>query len=132
VLFNIANAFVGQEASFALQDYIKRYEKTISVKDILNKGMGKETKDLSINEQTAIVEKFEAAKVFEKKLTKKQISNVADWIRVLPSEVAMKLWVQVGNGELSNITSLHKDGDLKKYLLKIVRGDEGSKKKDAE
>ena len=124
VLFNLTAAFVGQEAAFAFQDFVKQYQKIITIKDILNKGKAEETRELSINEQTALVEKFEAAKAFEKELNPKQINNLAEWLLILPSEVAMKLWRQICSGHLNNVVNLHKVDDIKNYLLKIIKGEE--------
>jgi hypothetical protein len=46
---------------------------------------------------------------------------------MLPSEVAMKLWSVLGNGEIENTIKLHQsevDGNsVSDYLVKILAGD---------
>jgi hypothetical protein len=124
VLFNLTNAFVGQEAAYAFQDFVRQYERLLTVEDILDKGLWEETKNIGINEQTALVEKFEAAKVFEQVLTAKQIENVSNWFLVMPSEVAMKLWRLIGDGVLQNVLRIHEQGEVAEQILKIVKGED--------
>ena len=53
--------------------------------------------------------------------------NLARYFITLPSEVAMKLWSVLGNGEINNTIKLHQsqvDGEsVSDYLVKILAGD---------
>lgn len=120
VLFNLTNAFVGQEAAFALQDFVKAYERQLTVDDILNKGLWEETKDYDINEQTALVEKIDASGALKEKLTKKQISNLSDWFLILQSEVAMKLWTLLGDHEVDNVIALHQNDKVSAHIVEML------------
>ena len=126
VLFNLTNAFVGQEAAFALQDFVKQYEKQLTVEDILDKGKWKDSKDFDINGQTSLVEKFEASERLKETLTDDQIGNLAAWFLILPSEVAMKLWQLLGDSEVNNVIALHKQESVSEHIVRIL-GSEAEK-----
>jgi len=131
-LHSLASAFVGFEASVAFGDFVSNYERQVSVEDILVKGDIKRTKDFGINEHTAIIDKFEAANVFEPELPQPQINNLARYFLTLPSEVAMKLWTVLGSGEINNTIKLHQaeiDGkSVSDYIVTILAGDQEENK----
>ena len=106
--FELASAFVGFEAAVAFRDFVEKYESQVTVEDIIVKGQVKKTKDFSINDHCALVEKMEADNLFKEELPEKQIKNLGAYFLTLPSEVAMKLWTVLGAGELKNTVALHK------------------------
>ena len=126
-LFNLTSAFVGFEAAVAFNDFIKNYDRQVSIEDILMKGDFTKVADFGINEHTAMVDKFEASKTFAEELPKKQIDNLARYFVMLPSEVAMKLWSVLGSGALQNTVNLHQaeiDGSsVSAYLVEILSGE---------
>ena len=110
VLFNLACGYVGFEAGVAFNDFVENYERVVTVEDILVKGKIKKTKGFSINDHSAMVEKMEHEKIFAEELPQKQIQNLAKYFVTLPSEVGMKLWNVMGNGEkvhVNNSINLH-------------------------
>ena len=131
VSFNLACAFIGQEGAFALQDFVKQYEKQLSVEDILDKGKWKETKDFDINQQTALVEKIQASGALAEELSDKRVKNLAAWFVALPSEVAMKLWQTMGDGNVNNVIAFHKIKGVGSHIVRIL-GAEQEKKKEEE
>ena len=126
VIFNLSTAFVGFEAAVALQDFIKTYEAQVTVENILDDGQIDRTKDFGINDHSALVEKMEATEVFKAELPTEQIANLGAYFLTLPSEVAMKLWTVLGNGELNNTVALHQcevDGvAVSAYIVELLTG----------
>ena len=108
-IFNLTSAFVGFEAAVALADFIKNYRRIVQVEDILDKGDIAATEKFGINDHSALVEKMEASGAFNNKLKKKQLKNLGDYFKTLPSEVAMKLWYSLtsSGGDIQNTINLH-------------------------
>ena len=125
-IYHLATAFVGFEAAVALTDFVKTYEKLVTVEDILEKGNVEKTENFGINEHTALVEKMEAEKVFETELPEEQVANLAAYFVTLPSEVAMKLWTVMGEGEIQNTVSLHQSEvngvAVSSFLVELLTG----------
>jgi len=125
-IYHLATAFVGFEAAVALTDFVKTYEKLVTVADILEEGNVEKTENFGINEHTALVEKMEAEKVFETELPEEQVANLAAYFVTLPSEVAMKLWTVMGEGEIQNTVSLHQSEvngvAVSSFLVELLTG----------
>jgi len=127
-LFNLASAFVGFEAGVAIQDFFVNYSRQVTVEDILVGGEIDRTNDFTINDHSALVEKMEATDVFAEALPAEQVLNLANYFVTLPSEVAMKLWIVLGNGEIQNTVELHQsiaaDGtSVSGYLVELLTGE---------
>jgi len=127
-LFNLSAAFVGFEAAVSFNDFVLNYERQVTVADILDNGSINKTADFAINEHTALVDKMEASEVFAAELTEGQVTNLATYFLTLPSEVAMKLWTVLGNGDVNNTIKLHQasvDGkSVSGYLVELLTGNE--------
>ena len=84
--------------------------------------------DFGINDHSALVEKFEATDCFKDELPSDQVTNLARYFLMLPSEVAMKLWSVLGSGALNNTIKLHQaevDGkSVSSFLVEILAGDQ--------
>jgi hypothetical protein len=121
VVFNLATGFVGFEAAVAFNDFIKTYERNVTVEDIVEEGKIEKTQAFDINDHAALVEKFDAAGVFKVELTEQQADNISNYFVTLPSEIAMKLWQVIGNSDIQeNIIAVHKR--CHEYLVKILAG----------
>jgi len=129
-IYHLAVAFVGFEAAVAFTDFVKTYEKLVTVADILEAGAIEKTEAFSINEHSALVEKMEAEKIFSIELPEEQIANLAAYFVTLPSEVAMKLWTVMGEGEIQNTVLLHQsvvDGvAVSSFLVELLTGEAAS------
>ena len=127
-LYQLAAAFVGFEAAVAFNDFVREYERQVTVEDILDNGAIDKTSDFEINDHTAMVDKLEASGAFADVLTDNRVTNLASYFVTLPSEVAMKLWTVVGNcGQQDNVIALHKatakDGTVVgDYVVRILTG----------
>ena len=126
VIFHLATAFVGFEASVALTDFVKTYERQVTVEMILEKGQIEKTAEFGINDHAALVEKMEASKVFEKPLPAEQVTNLAAYFVTVPSEIAMKLWTVMGEGNVENTVALHQtevNGTaVSSFLVELLTG----------
>ena len=126
VIYELGCAFVGFEAAVALRDFCEKYERQVTIEMILNEGQIEKTAEFGINDHSALVEKMEAAEVFKTELTEEQVQNLGRYFLTLPSEVAMKLWTVLGNGELNNTVALHQcsvDGQpVSGYIVELLTG----------
>ena len=125
-LYNLAAAFLGFEAAVSFRDFVENYERIVTVEDILVHGKVASTKDFGINDHLALVEKMEASEVLQSALPSEQIQNLADWFVTLPSEVAMKLFANIGaSADTTNVIGLHgataTDGKkVQDFIIEIV------------
>ncbi len=128
VLFNLGAAFIGFEAAVAFQDFFVNYKRQVTVEDILVDGLIEKTSEFTINDHSALVEKMEAVEAFTDHLPSDQIQNLANYFVTLPSEVAMKLWTVLGNGEVQNTVDLHQSTAatgqaVSAYLVELLTGE---------
>jgi len=108
-LYHLTTSFVGFEAAVAFNDFMKNYERQVTVDNIINEGKIELTKEWKINDHNAMIEKFKAKNVFDKKLSDEQLQNIANYFVSLPSEIAMSLWQAMGQSENAtyNVAKLH-------------------------
>ena len=126
-LYELGCAFVGFEAAVSFRDFVEKYERQVTVEMILDGGQIEKTAEFGINDHSALVEKMEASEVFAEALAETQVANLAAYFLTLPSEVAMKLWTVLGNGELQNTVALHQaevDGQsVSGYIVELLTGE---------
>ena len=106
-IYELGCAFVGFEAAVSFRDFAEKYEKQVTVEDILVAGELGKVAEFGINDHCALVEKMESTEVFKNQLPSEQINNLAAYFLTLPSEVAMKLWTVLGDGHIDNTVALH-------------------------
>ena len=107
VVFNLACAFVGFEAASSLQKFMKDYERQVTVEDILDAGKIDRTKDFTVVDHAALVEKIMASGRMNDILETKALQNVAAYWITLPSEIAMKMFTTMGKAQVKNSVALH-------------------------
>jgi hypothetical protein len=106
-IFNLACGFVGFEAASSLQKFMKDYERQVTVEDILDAGKVERTKDFTVVDHAALVEKVMASGRMNEVLDAKTLQNVANYWITLPSEIAMKMFTQMGKANVKNSVALH-------------------------
>jgi len=125
-VYELGCAFVGFEAAVALRDFVEKYERQVTVGMILDDGQIEKTAEFGINDHSALVEKMEASEVFKTELSDAQVANLGAYFLTLPSEVAMKLWTVLGNGEIQNTVALHQckvgDQSVSAYIVELLTG----------
>jgi len=100
VIVTLGMAFIGREGAIAFNDFVANYEKVVTYKELIEDGRLHLTKDFDINDHSAMVEKIEKEKPFANAdLPDSHVQNLANYFAVLPSEVALKLWVSLGTNE---------------------------------
>jgi len=103
LLFHLADGFVGHEAAVSFQDFCKNYKKQVTVEDIIVRGNFKIAKTLEINQHMALIDKFQEYDVFKKPMSEfdkdgaptsnhKEMNNLAQYVLLVPHELAMKIW----------------------------------------
>ncbi len=107
-IFHLSTGFVGFEAAVAFNDFVKNYERQVTVEMVVDQGKLEKTKDFTINEHCALIDKMEAAETFKDAMTDAQSVNLANYFVSLPSEAVMKLWQVLGKGNIDNVTKFHK------------------------
>ena len=107
-IFHLATGFVGFEAAVSFNDFVKNYERQVTVEMILDQGQVDKTTSFNINEHCALIEKMESTETFQGELTDDQCKNLANYFVSLPSEAVMKLWQALGSGNVDNVTKFHK------------------------
>ena len=128
VLYNLASAFVGMEAAVSLRDFVENYDRLVTVANILVEGKIELTDEFTINDHSALIEKMEAEDAFADQLGADQVQNLANYFVTLPSEVAMKLWTVLGQGNIDNTVALHQasaaDGQsVSSYIVELLTGE---------
>jgi len=109
ILYHLTTSFVGFEAAVAFNDFMKNYERQVSVENILDEGRLELTENWKINDHNAMIEKMKAKCAFDDKLAENQLQNLANYFVSLPSEIAMTLWQAMGQTESAtyNVAKLH-------------------------
>jgi AAA domain (dynein-related subfamily) len=105
-IYEIGCAFVGFEAAVAFRDFVDKYERQVTVEDILAGRLDK-TSAFTINDHTAMADKIIASGMFTKDMTDTDIEAVAKYALTMPSEVCMKFWRQASGGNVKNTVRLH-------------------------
>jgi len=126
VIFNLAAAFVGFEAAVAFNDFVANYQRIVTVEDILDSGKVSATKDFSITDHNALADKMILSGRFAD-LSAAATKNLAEYWITLPSEVAMKLFTEIGKQNVQLSIAFHKTttaagikcGD---HLVKLLTG----------
>jgi hypothetical protein len=124
-VFALASAYLGFEAAVSFNDFVANYSKVVTISDILDKG---KTPDIEMNAHCALINKMEASKRFEGTLNEGELTNLANYFMMLPSEAAMKLWTMIGQCNQENAIQFHStssaDGRaVGNYLVEILTGD---------
>jgi hypothetical protein len=127
VLFNLAAAFVGFEAAVAFNDFVANYQRVVTVEDILDQGNIVKTKDFTITDHNALVDKLSNSGRLTSTLEASALKNLVDYWLTLPSEVSMKLFTELGKQNVQQSITFHKTvgsngtkaGD---HLVKLLTG----------
>ena len=126
VMFPLATGFVGFEAAVSFKDFVDNYERQVTIENILDEGKIQLTERFGINDHNAIVEKMEAKEIFTAPLSEERIENLARYFMVVPSEVGMKLWTVLGQGDNANVIAFHGtvvDGkSISNHLVELMTG----------
>jgi hypothetical protein len=126
-LYQISASFIGFEGAVAFNDFVKNYDRQVTVENIVDEGRQELVKDWAINDHNSLIEKMKAKDLFDTKLEANQLQNLANYFVGLPSELAMSLWKTMSSGKAAtyNVAQLHglttSDGkSIKDTLVEIL------------
>ena len=108
VTYNLACGFVGFEAAVNLKKHVADYKEQVTVEDILDAGKTERTKDFSVTDHAALAEKLIQSDRLKVELSAKELANLAAYWVTVPSEVAMKLYSEIGRQNTKNAVAMHK------------------------
>ena len=94
-LYFIGEGFIGQEASIAYKDFIEKYEKQVSIDDVLAGRKGNLIKNFQVNDSNAMIDKLADSEKIKKGLDEDEILNLAKFIYNIQAELAMKAWEKI-------------------------------------
>ena len=104
-IYHLACSFIGTEAAVSFKDFVEKYERQITVEDLLVKGKISLTKDWSLSEHMTMIEKFWASGPLAQDGTLHDDNirgNLAEYCLTLPGEGAMALYTLVANNGMQN------------------------------
>jgi len=131
-IFVLSQSFIGFEAAVKFKDFVANWDRQVSLSDIVDDGRFDLVAGFSINEHGAIIEKMEHEELFKKTLTDNQRRNVAEYMSIVPGELAMKLFTNFTN-EIVNLQDEDKIQEIVKFMehsLEIREECRGSLVKD--
>jgi hypothetical protein len=116
-LYHISTAFVGFEAAVAFNDFMAKYERQVTIENLLDEGRFELIKDWKINDHNAMVEKFKSKDIFTGRLSDTRLNNLARYFVSLPSEIVMILWQAMAQTEestynIAKLWAIEVDGTL--------------------
>jgi hypothetical protein len=114
-IFVLSQSFVGFEAAVKFKDFVANWDRQVSLSDIVDDGRFDLVTDFSINDHGAIIEKMEHEELFKKTLTEQQRRNVAEYMSIVPGELAMKLFTNFTN-EIVNLQDEEKIGEIVNFM----------------
>lgn len=125
VIYEVANSFLGFEAAVAFRDFVEKYERQVTVADIME-GRLEKVKGWGINDHAAMCDKLAAHDMFKNDLDTKGIDAIVAYLKTTPSEVFMKFWRQISNLNIKNTVNMH--AHVKLRLVEILNPDAAGEK----
>jgi MoxR-like ATPase len=107
IIYNLACGFVGFEAAVKLKAHVENYKEQVTVEDILDAGKASKTKDFTVTDHAALVEKIAQSGRLKEALDAKVLKNLGAYWLLIPSEVSMKLYTEVGRQFVKNAVAMH-------------------------
>lgn len=117
MIYEVGCGFVGFEAAVAFRDFVDKYERQVTVEDILAGRLDKVEK-WGINDHTAMADKMVATGMFKKELVPSEIDAIANYTEKMPSEVLMKFWRQISGENVKNTIRMHER--LRNRIVQIL------------
>jgi 5'-3' exonuclease len=79
----------------------------VTPKNLIDQGKVELTKQFSLLEHCALIEEMKTSGAFDKVLPMKSLKNLASYFKILPPEVAMKLWYSISASMVENCMNMH-------------------------
>lgn len=121
IVFHLATAHLGLEAAVAFQDFIKT-QCVLHPKDVVDEGQYEKVKNLRINEQLSLVNRIKDDGYWLIKLSPKQVKNICETIKILPSEIGIKMYCDcleiAAEGNITNKIAIDNYEGMNEYLCR--------------
>lgn len=134
----IAQSAVGEITATAFTEYVKGYERNVTLVDVMEKGQIERAGLLDEHQHMALIEKFEASKYAKNTLEGKHLTNLCRYLHCVPDEMAMKIWEVATRAVPMNGVAIHstvlkkedceelsEDVYISDYMAKINGADAG-------
>jgi hypothetical protein len=124
--YQIAQAFIGFEGAVAFNNFLKDYDRQVTIEDLLDDGKFELIQKWKINDHNAMVEKFKNKDVFKDELSKTRLHNLARYFVSLPSEIVMVLWQAMAGSDtaqtnIARLWAIEVDGtSIKDFVVGIL------------
>lgn len=126
MIYELGCGYVGFEAAVAFRDFVEKYERQVTVDDILS-GRLEKTKGWGINDHTAMCDKLAASDVLKEDLSPEKLKTLVDYMLSAPNEVLMKFWRQLASINVKNTIKMH---DRMASRIVEILNPSGEKEKD--
>tara|TARA_R100000900_G_scaffold89130_1_gene69431 strand:- start:1949 stop:2368 length:420 start_codon:yes stop_codon:yes gene_type:complete len=126
VTYHIATSFIGFEGAVAFKDFLDKYDRQVTIEDLLDDGKFDKTKGWKINDHNAMVEKMKAKNIFAERLSDTRLDNLAKYFIQLPSEIVMVLWQSMAQTDestynIAKLWAIEVDGtSIQDYVVGIL------------
>ena len=126
VTYHIACSFIGFEGAVAFKDFLDKYDRQVTIEDLLDDGKFDKIKGWKINDHNAMVEKMKAKNIFAERLSDTRLDNLAKYFLQLPSEIVMVLWQSMAQTDestynIAKLWAIEVDGtSIQDYVVGIL------------
>jgi len=127
--YQISQAFIGFEGAVAFNNFLKDYDRQVSIEDLLDHGKFELIKKWKINDHNAMVEKMKSKEIFSERLSDTRLDNLAKYFVSLPSEIVMVLWQTLAQTEesqynIAKLWAIEVDGQsIQDFVVGILNAD---------
>lgn len=104
LIYFIGDGYVGKEASIAFKNYLEKYERVITVEDVLDNK--KDLSGLELNEANALIDKIADSDEFKDNMSDERSHNLAKFVYNISAELAMKAWEKFTLVNPDSVTSM--------------------------
>ena len=125
-LYHLSHSFIGFEGAVAFKDFLDKYDRQVTIEDLLDDGKFDKIKGWKINDHNAMVEKMKAKNIFAERLSDTRLDNLAKYFLQLPSEIVMVLWQSMAQTDestynIAKLWAIEVDGtSIQDYVVGIL------------
>ena len=129
VTYQISQAFIGFEGAVAFNNFLKDYDRQVTIEDLLDHGRHELTKKWKINDHNAMVEKMKSKEIFAERLSDTRLDNLAKYFVSLPSEIVMVLWQALAQTDessynIAKLWAIEVDGvSIQEFVVGILNAE---------
>jgi hypothetical protein len=104
LIYFIGDGYIGKEAAIAFKNYLEKYERVITVEDVLDNK--KDLSELELNEANALIDKISDSDEFKENMNDERSHNLAKFVYNISAELAMKAWEKFTLANPDSVTSM--------------------------